>query len=162
MGEELSRFKGDNVTAPARLSPYGASRLAPAIDLVDTAKQIAEADQVIGTVVNAKLEVIAEQIRNLQDQARAVLQQALSNAEMHRASCRFQKRVGETYFLYRHDDGASYFSMLSPDDWKGSPPHEFLGAFRLEADMSWSPAQHAKPPTQEMLLALAGIAEPSE
>ena len=79
MGDDLSRFKGDNVTAPARLSPYGASRLAPAIDIVDTAKQIAEADRVIGTVVNAKLEVIAEQIRNLQEQARVVLQQALED-----------------------------------------------------------------------------------
>ena len=160
MGDDLSRFKGDNVTAPARLSPYGASRLAPAIDIVDTAKQIAEADRVIGTVVNAKLEVIAEQIRNLQEQARVVLQQALEDAEMHRASCRFQKRVGETYFLYRHDDGKTYFSMLSPEDWKGKPPHAYVGAYRLEADMSWSPAGQAKPPTQEMLLALAGIADP--
>lgn len=160
MGDDLSRFKGDNVQVPARLSPYGASRLAPAIDIVDTAKQIAEADQVIGTVVNAKLEVIAEQIRNLQDQARQVLKRALDDAEMHRASCRFQKKVGAIYFLYRHPSGGAYFSMLSPDDWNGSPPHEFAGAFRLEADMSWSPAEHAKPPTQEMLLALAGIAEP--
>lgn len=160
MADELSRFKGDNVHAPARLTPYGASRMAPAIDIVDTAKQIAEADRVVGTVVNAKLEVIAEQIRNLQDQARAVLQQALNDAEMHRASCRFQKKVGRTYFLYRHPDTRPYFSMLSPDDWNGAPPHEFVGAFRLEADMSWSPADQAKPPSQEMLLALAGVSAP--
>jgi hypothetical protein len=159
MGDQLTRFKGDNVTLPARSSPYGGSRLAPAIDIVDVAKQIAEADRVIGTVVNAKLEVIAEQIRHLQAQARDVLQQALDDAEMHRASCRFLKKVGETYFLYRHDDGGAYFSMLSPEDWKGKPPHEFVGAYRLEADMSWSPASEAKPPTQEMLLALAGIAD---
>ena len=160
MGDDLTRFKGDNQNVPARFSPYGASRLAPVIDIVDAAKQIAEADRVIGTVVNAKLEVIAEQIRNLQDQAREVLSRALDDADLHRAQCRFQKRVGETYFLYREKPGTSYFSMLSPEDWKGSPPHEFGGAFRLEADMSWSPAEHAKPPTQEMLLALAGISEP--
>ena len=160
MGDELSRFKGDNVTVPARLSPYGASRLAPAIDIMDIAKQIAEADRVIGTVVNAKLEVIAEQIRNLQDQARRVLQQALDDADLHRARCRFQKKVGETYFLYRESANEPYFSMLSPDDWNGTPPHEFVGAYRLEADMSWSPAEHAKPPSKEMLLALAGISDP--
>ena len=160
MADDLSRFKGDNVTAPARATPYGSSRLAPAIDIVDAAKQIAEADRVIGTVVNSKLEVIAAQIRSLQEQAREVLQQALQDAEMHRASCRFQRKVGATYFLYRHADGGTYFSMLSPEDWKGKPPHEFLGAYRLEADMSWSPADQAKPPTQEMLLALAGVSNP--
>lgn len=161
MGDDLTRFKGDNQNVPARFSPYGASRLAPVIDIVDAAKQIAEADHVIGTVVNAKLEVIAEQIRHLQDQARDVLSRAMGDAELHRAHCRFQKRVGDIYFLYRRDSEVSYFSMLSPDDWKGSPPHEFVGAFRLEGDMSWSPAEHAKPPTQAMLLALAGISEPS-
>ncbi len=157
MGEDLSRFKGDNLELPARSSPYGTSRLAPAIDIVDVAKQIAEADRVIGTVVNAKLEVIAEQIRNLQDQARDVLQQAMDDAELHRARCRFQKKVGATYFLYRRVGGDSYFSMLSPEDWNGAPPDAFVGSYRLEADMSWSPAEHAKPPTQEMLLALAGV-----
>lgn len=160
MGDDLTRFKGDNVAAPARFSPYGASRLAPAIDIVDAAKQIAEADRVIGTVVNAKLEVIAEQIRHLQDQARAVLQRALDDADLHRAQCRFQKKVGETYFLYRRADGSAYFSMLSPEDWKGAAPHEFLGRYRLEGDMSWSAAEDAKPPTKEMLLALAGVVSP--
>ncbi len=157
MGDDLSRYRGDNVTAPARAAPYGTSRLAPAIDLVDTARQIAEADNVIGTVVNAKLEVIAEQIRHLQQQAREVLQRAMDDAQMHRAECRFRKRVGETYFLYRRGDATQYFSMLSPDDWNGEPPHEPMGAYRLEADMSWSPAEHAKPPTTEMLRALAGV-----
>ena len=134
--------------------------MAPVIDIVDAAKQIAEADHVIGTVVNAKLEVIAEQIRHLQDQARDVLSRAMGDAELHRAQCRFQKKVGETYFLYRKDPEAAYFSMLSPEDWNGAPPHEFGGAYRLEGDMSWSPAEHAKPPTQAMLLALAGVSVP--
>lgn len=157
MGDDLSRYRGDNVTAPTRATPYGASRLAPAIDLVDTARQIAEADQVIGTVVNAKLEVIAEQIRHLQAQARDVLQRAMDDAQMHRAECRFRKKAGETYFLYRRGDGSRYFSMLSPRDWNGEPPHESMGAYRLEADMSWSSAEDAKPPTPEMLRALAGV-----
>lgn len=157
MGDDLSRFRGDNVKAPAHSKPYGSSRLAPAIDIVDAAQQIAQADRVVGTVVNAKLEVIAEQIRHLQEQARAVLQQALDAAELHRAPCRFRKRAGETYFLYRRSDGELYFSMLSPEDWKGAPPHAFEGAFRLEADMSWSRAEDAQRPSQARLLALAGI-----
>jgi hypothetical protein len=33
--------------------------------------------------------------------------------------------------------------MLSPQDWRGSPPHEFLGSYRLEQDWSWTRAQDA-------------------
>ena len=30
--------------------------------------------------------------------------------------------------------------MLSPQDYGGKAPHEFLGSYRLEPDMSWTPA----------------------
>ena len=30
--------------------------------------------------------------------------------------------------------------MLSPDDWHGRPPKPFVGSYRLQADMSWTPA----------------------
>jgi hypothetical protein len=30
--------------------------------------------------------------------------------------------------------------MLSPEDWNGRPPKRFLGSYRLESDMSWTPA----------------------
>ena len=33
--------------------------------------------------------------------------------------------------------------MLSPADWRGEPPHPFLGSYRLEADYSWTPADKA-------------------
>jgi len=34
--------------------------------------------------------------------------------------------------------------MLEPADWAGRPPHEFLGTFRLEADMSWTPMDETR------------------
>jgi hypothetical protein len=34
--------------------------------------------------------------------------------------------------------------MLSPEDWRGDPPDELLGAYRLEADYAWTPAQRAE------------------
>ncbi|MFW6202006.1 MAG: DUF2452 domain-containing protein, partial [Gemmatimonadota bacterium] len=42
------------------------------------------------------------------------------------------------YHLYRKDDDTLYFSMLSPDDWGGEPPHAHEGSYRLGADMSWT------------------------
>jgi hypothetical protein len=136
--DKLVRHPGDRHEGPARTSPYPVSRLAPAHDLVDTARQIAQADQLIGTVTHGKLELIAKQIRALQEEARSILEDARTNAELHRASCNFRKSPGHTYHLYRRPDGHRYFSMLNPDDWRGQPPHHFEGTYRLEADMSWT------------------------
>ena len=121
-------------------SPYPVSRLAPPIQLVDLARQIEEADLMIGTQVNAKLRVISEQIRKLQDQARDVLDKANQDQDLHRVKCNFKRIPGHTYHLYGKADGSRYFSMLSPDDWHGGPPAEYIGPYRLGADMSWTPA----------------------
>ncbi len=151
------RHTGRNHSGPARTSPYPTSRLAPAHDLVDTARQIAEADHMIGAVVHGKLEVIAQQIRALQAQARQILEQAQHDGALHRAECRFQKRAGHTYHLYERDDGDSYLSMIAPEQWRGGPPHRFLGSFRLQADMSWVAADAPAPPATEQLVAIAGL-----
>ncbi len=34
--------------------------------------------------------------------------------------------------------------MLSPEEWGGSPPHAFEGSYRLEVDMTWTPADEAE------------------
>lgn len=122
-----------------RTSPYPTSRLAPVHDLVDVAAQIQRADASIASHATGKLRVIAEQIRALQEQAVEVLARAQRDAELHRAQCRFEKRPGKTYHLYKRGDGTAFFSMIAPDEWSGSQPHEFLGSYRLEADMSWTP-----------------------
>jgi hypothetical protein len=133
--------------ALTRAVPYPTSRLAARIDLVDMAQEIERADQAIGMVVGAKLEVIREQMRALQEEARRILEEARASAELHRARCSFRKIAGKVYHLYRKPDGELYFSMLSPDEWGGRPPHAFEGSYRLEVDMSWSPlgSEHDRP-----------------
>ena len=123
---------------PEHASQYPVSRLAPPMELVDLAKEIQTADQLIGTRVSAKIQVIAEQIKSLQKKARTILEQARQDHELHRVSCSFKKKVGKTYHLYRRKDGSLYFSMLSPQDWNNQSPHTFEGSYRLEADMSWT------------------------
>lgn len=121
-----------------RASPYPVSRLAPSFDLVDVARQIQEADTLIGAVAERQLELIAKQIRGLQDEARAVIERARRDAELHRATCRLVKRPGAVYHLYRRPTGEPYFSLLSPADWNDAPPHTFEGSYRLENDLSFS------------------------
>ena len=124
---------------PDSTSPYPVSRLAPAFQLVDVAREIQQADSMLSEMVGSKLELIAHQIRSLQEQARAILEKAELDAAMHRATCRFQKRIGQVYHLYERPDGRRYVSMLSPEEW-GTPPHRHAGSFRLEPDMSWTAA----------------------
>jgi len=125
-------------------APYPVSRLAPAFELVDLAREISAADASLASHATGKLRVIAEQIQQLQDAARQILEETRRSQELHRADCNFRRQPGHVYHLYRKPDGSTYFSMLEPADWAGRPPHEFVGAFRLEADMSWTPMDETR------------------
>src|SRR3712207_6501923 len=118
--DDFTKHGGGRHEGPSRSSPYPLSRLAPAHDLVDVAREIQQADAMLGAVTGAKLEGLARQIRSLQEEARGILDAARRDSELHRAACSFKKRPGQIYHLYRRPEGALYFSMLSPEDWGGS------------------------------------------
>lgn len=124
-------------------APYPVSRLAPSFGLVELAREIEQADRIVSGRLEAQLQVIAEQVKSLQAQARAVLEQARADQRLHHARCAFRRIPGKTYHLYEEPDGSLAFSMLSPGDWRGRPPRPFRGSYRLEADMSWTPAEAA-------------------
>ena len=92
----------------------------------------------VGTVAGSKLDLIARQIRRLQEEAQTILTQAKRDLDLHRARCAFPRRPGSVYHLYRRPSGEHYWSMVSPDEWGGAPPHEFAGSYRLETDQSWT------------------------
>ena len=125
----------------SQTSPHPVSRLSPPFGLVDLAKEIDQADKMVKARVSAKMQVIADQIRALQEEARRALAEARHDQELHHARCTFTRLPGQVYHLYEKRNGGRYFSMLSPDDWQGKPPHAFVGSFRLETDMSWTPTE---------------------
>ena len=102
------------------------------------AREIERADQQLLRHAEGKLAVIARQIRGLQEEARQLMQQVRRDQELHRAACSFQRRVGRIYYLYRKEDGSLWFSMLAPEEWGTRLRDRFEGAYRLEADMSWT------------------------
>lgn len=95
----------------------------------------------LGNVVHAKLKVIAEQMKALQQEARTILESSARDQQLHRAQCQFKRQPGKIYHLYRRSEDSLYFSMLSPEEWDGKPPHQFVGSYRLENDMSWTPVE---------------------
>lgn len=106
---------------------------------MDLAREIDHADAMVSNRTSAKLQLIAEQIRHLQAQARQVLEEARHDKDLHHARCSFQRHPGRIYHLYRLPDGNTQWSLLSPADWHGQPPHVFLGSYQLELDQSWTP-----------------------
>ncbi|MDH5632497.1 MAG: DUF2452 domain-containing protein [Gammaproteobacteria bacterium] len=138
-----NKSKGNNTPeihkGAGHSAPYPVSRLGAAVELVDLARQIQDADQLTHAKANAKLRIIADQIRVLQNEARKVLEDVKQEQDLHRVQCNFPRKPGQMCHLYRKPDGKRYFSLLSPEDWNGTPPHDYLGSFRLEADMSWTP-----------------------
>jgi hypothetical protein len=135
--DDESEDRAPDAQLATRAAPYPMSRLSPRFDLVDLAAEIARADETVSLVAGGKLEIIRQQIVALQEKARAILHEVAAAAELHRARCNFRKVPGRVYHLYRAS-GELYFSMLSPDDWDGAPPHPFEGSYRLELDQTFT------------------------
>ncbi|XP_061794152.2 uncharacterized protein C1orf50 homolog [Nerophis lumbriciformis] len=121
------------------VSAYQTTRVGDAMDLVALAAQVQKGDDFIKANACNKLSVIAEHIRYLQEQARKVLEEAKRDAELHHAACNIVKKAGNMYYLYQRPSGQKYFSIISPKEWGPSCPHQFVGAFKLQHDMSWTP-----------------------
>jgi len=108
-------------------------------DLVELAANIQKADEFTRATAGSKLSVIAEQVRFLQQQAKAVLEEANLNAELHHIACNFKKVPGKIYYVYRRQEsGAKYMSMISPEEWGENCP-DFDAAYKLEHDMTFTP-----------------------
>jgi hypothetical protein len=92
----------------------------------------------VKATTTGKLQVVVEQIRFLQLQARKILEEAQQDAQLTHTACNFVRIPGHTYHLYRRRNGTKYWSMLSVEEWGGSPPHEHIGSYRYEHDRSWT------------------------
>ena len=107
-------------------------------DLVELASQIQTADKFTRATAGSKLQVIAEQVRFLQQQAKTILEEANLNNQLHHIACNFKKVPGKIYYVYKRDSGKNYMSMISPEEWgRGCP--EFVAAYKLEYDMTFTP-----------------------
>ncbi|XP_039223781.1 uncharacterized protein C1orf50 homolog [Crotalus tigris] len=137
-----SALVGRGASEGFQLTP--AARKAQPSDLVALAEQVEKADEFVRANACNRLTVIAEQIRYLQEQARKVLEDAKRDADLHHVACNFVKKPGNIYYLYRRETGQRYFSLLSPKEWGTSCPSEFLAAYKLQHDLSWTPSDEVE------------------
>ncbi len=126
----------ENLESKKHLLPYGTSVSDVPIRLVDRAREIELAHTALQTLANGKLELILKQIRQLQEEAKLILEETQISAELHSIKCNFEKKIGNIFHLYQKENGEKYFSLLSPEEW-GIPPHKFLGSYLLRADQTF-------------------------
>lgn len=149
MSDDLrDKYQGEKHLGQASTTPYPASRLAPPIELVDLARQIEGADNLLDISANARLRLIADQIRGLQEEAQRILRDTRRNQQLHHARCSFRRLPGRIYHLYRRTNGELLFMMIGANDWGGTPPHRFIGSYRLENDMSWTAVDASGEPVE--------------
>jgi len=123
------------------VNAYRTNKNASSYDLVELAQHIQTANQFTKANVGNKLQVIAEQVRFLQEQARKILEEANESNDLHHVACNFVKKPGAIYHLYVRESKQKFFSMISPAEWGTQCPHEYLGTYRLEYDQSWTPLE---------------------
>eukprot|EP00055_Hartaetosiga_balthica_P010367 m.44025 g.44025 ORF g.44025 m.44025 type:complete len:193 (+) comp7142_c1_seq1:93-671(+) len=126
------------------VSPQAVHRMHDPEDLVRLAAFVQNADEATKASVGGKLELISEQIKRLQEDARRVLDEAKRDMELNHAKCNFKRIPNKIYHLYRKPTGDTYFSMLSPKEWGSGLQDEFIGSYKLEFDMSWTAAEKIK------------------
>lgn len=115
----------------------GTSRLAPPIRLIDRVREIEMAEESVQLHVHGKMEVIAKQIRALKAEAEILLKNAQKDIELHKVKCQFEKKAGQAMHLYEKKE-ENYFSLLSPAEWGGSPPHRFVASYIMNPDRSFT------------------------
>merc|ERR1711994_1080470 len=118
--------------------PEESGKIRSQFDLVELASEIQTADKFTRATAGSKLSVIAEQVRFLQEQARKILEDAQRDKEINHMACNFKRIPGKLYFIYKRPNGKNYMSMISPEEWGKDCP-EFVAAYKLENDMSWTP-----------------------
>ncbi|KAM4588847.1 uncharacterized protein C1orf50 homolog [Odontesthes bonariensis] len=134
------------------VSSYQTNRVGDPMDLVALAVQVQKGDDFVKANACNKLTVIADQIRYLQEQARKALEEAKRDADLHHAACNIVKKPGNMYYLYQRPSGQKYFSIISPEEWGAGCPHQFVGAFKLQHDMSWSPVDEMEKRDAELAI----------
>lgn len=136
MSEQTSSRETTALDLDHRESKYPVSRLSAKFQASLIPKESSGEELRIYASAMSQLEIIAEQIRVLQERAQEIIDHAELDMHLHRVTCKFEKRIGIAYHLYASANSGEYFSLISPDEW-GTPPHRFMGSYVLGGDGSW-------------------------
>jgi hypothetical protein len=102
---------------------------------------LAEAKREIQTSAVRRLEALDRVYRQLVDQARAIVDEARRDLELHDLPVYAAKIRGQTYHLYERPDRRPprFLSILGPEEERQADPRALhLASYRLNEDSSWT------------------------
>ena len=138
VSDDDQRYSGDNFRGPDHASPYPVSRLGAPVSLVDQARFIESASSKVALRTNAQLEVIVEQMRALQERARAIIEQASRDVDLIHAECRFHRVPGASTTSTSGRTDGDIFRCWGRTSSAATRRPGFVASFRYEADESWT------------------------
>jgi len=122
--------KPDRVADNKMTMAYGDNVAAPAITLPDT-KDYREVK------VKEAQNKLKTRYEELEAEFKKLVETAADNELIYTANISFSPKVGEVYHLYKKEDGATWVSLIAPEQWGSGYNFEFLGSFRLATDSVW-------------------------
>ncbi|VDN10419.1 unnamed protein product [Dibothriocephalus latus] len=121
------------------------TKISSSADLVELAVAVQNACDAMNATTNTKLREVVEQMLVLKERAIKILQDAKLNTELHSAACNLVKKPGKLYYFYEKPrTGEKILSLISPEEWGGRCPYSFFGAYRLQADQTWTAPENSK------------------
>ena len=119
-------FNTENQKYDAALKPYGTNVGAPVITTTDTlAWKNRSINKVNHKVQTKYLELKAEYEK--------MIEEFKYNKLIFSAKFSFEPIIGETYHLYKKENGESFLSIIAPEQCNFNP----LGSFYLNTDQIW-------------------------
>lgn len=110
----------------ASLKPYATNVGAPVITTIDT---VAWKNRSINKL-NLKIKTRYQEIKAQYEQ---LIQEFEYNNLVYNAKFNFEPVIGDTYHLYKNENGSTFLSLIAPNQCN----FHSLGSFRLNADQIW-------------------------
>lgn len=118
--------KPDNVADNPGLLPYGSNVGAPAI-------KVENINSWKSTNVHKVNKIYQDKFKELQDEYNEMMEEFFWNDLIYSSEFNFKPVVGETYHLYKKNDGKFFLSLIEPSQWK----LKFVGSFKFNNENKW-------------------------
>lgn len=72
-------------------------------------------------------------VEKLKEEYDKILEELKWNETVYKSEINFEPLIGETYHLYKRDNGKTFLSLIPPSQWK----KELIGSFKLNSELKW-------------------------
>jgi len=127
----------DKVAENPHLLPYAHHVGSAIIKPLDKGRVKGNAMSAMYQQTEGSLYKIKEQVELLIRQAQEIHDRISISEMIYKADCGIVPVIGQTYYLYERKTSQWVLSLVSPEEWGGKAPYEFIATAELLADHTW-------------------------